>query len=66
MSDRPVVIFRDGRLYLDYAGTYQPVSRMSVALLAQTQSTLRCPEAQEVVRQCQEALKQYAAMEESK
>jgi hypothetical protein len=39
---------------------------MSVALMAERQSTLRCPEAREAVKQCQEALKQFAAMEEAK
>ena len=66
MTARPLAIFRDGQLWLDDCGAYSPASRMSVALMAQRQSTLRCPEAQEVVRQCQEALKQFAAMEEAK
>jgi len=59
-------MFRDGQLWLDDCGVYSPASRMSVALMAERQSTLRCPEAQEATRQCQEALKQFAAMEEAK
>jgi len=66
MTDQPVAIFRDGKLWLADVFAYEPASRMSVALMAQRQSTLNCPEAREVVRQCQEALKQFAAMEEAK
>lgn len=66
MTDRPVAKFEAGELWLDDCGVYRTASRMSVAIMAQTQSTLRCPEAREVVRQCQEALKQFAAMEEAK
>ena len=66
MTDQPVAIFRDGQLWLADGGAYSPASRMSVALMAQRQSTLNCPEAREVVRSCQEALKQFAAMEEAK
>lgn len=66
MTARPVAKFEDGELWLDDCGVYRTTSRMSVALMAQRQSTLRCPEAQEATRQCQEALKQFAAMEEAK
>lgn len=66
MTDRPVAKFENGRLWLLDANAYEPASRMSVALMAQTQSTLNCPEAREAVKQCQEALKQFAAMEEAK
>jgi hypothetical protein len=66
MSDRPVAKYEGGLLWLDDAGVYCPASRMSIAIMAKNQSTLRCPEAREVTRQCQEALKQYAAMEEAK
>jgi len=59
MSERPLAIFRDGQLWLDDYGAYSPASRMSVALMAQRQSTLRCPEAQEATRQCQQALVEY-------
>lgn len=66
MNDQPVAIFRDGQLWLDRAGTYKPAKRHEVALMAINQSSLRCPEAREATRSCQEALKQFAAMEEAK
>lgn len=66
MTGRPIVIHRDGKLYLDTAYGYEPAKRYEVAIMAQRQSTLRCPEAREATRQCQEALKQFAAMEEAK
>ena len=66
MTGRPLAKFEDGRLWLDSPYGYKPAKRYEVAIMAQTQSTLRCPEAREVVRQCQEALKQFAAMEEAK
>ena len=66
MTDRPVAKFEAGELWLDQAGTYKPAKRHEVALMAIIQSTLRCPEAQEAARQCQQALKQFAAMEEAK
>jgi hypothetical protein len=66
MTVRSVAIFRDGQLWLDDCGAYSPASRMSVALMAERQSSLRCPEAREATRQCNEALKQFAAMEEAK
>ena len=66
MTERAVVKYEDGLLWLDDAGVYCPASRMSIAIMAKNQSTLRCPEAREIVRQCQEALKQFAAMEEAK
>ena len=66
MTVRPIARFHEGRLWLLDANAYESASRMSVALMAERQSTLRCPEAREAVRQCQEALEQFAAMEEAK
>jgi len=66
MTDRPVAKFEAGELWLDSPYDYKPAKRYEVAIMAQTQATLRCPEAREVVRQCQQALKQFAAMEEAK
>lgn len=66
MSDRPVAKYEDGRLWLDTPYGYSSTERYHVAMMAQTQSTLHCPEAREVVRQCNEALKQFAAKEEAK
>jgi len=71
MTDRPLIIFREGQLWKDHGGHYYPASRFSVVMTRETFLTRPGPDAERYAKECQKALNQYeeaqrAAMEEAK
>jgi hypothetical protein len=66
MIDRPIAIYKDGKLYLDDAGAYEPVSKLRVILMRERMLSGNNEFGNQKARECTEALKQYAAMEEAK
>ncbi len=66
MTDRPLCIFKDGKFFKDFGGTYYPTDRFNVVMTREMFLTRTDVNAERYVKDCQEALKQFAAMEEAK
>ena len=66
MTDRPLVIFKDGKFFKDFGGTYYPTDRFNVVMTREMFLTRTDANAERYVKDCNEALKQFAAMEEAK
>lgn len=66
MTDRPLVKYEDGKFFKDVGGTYYPTDRFNVVMTREMFLTRADVNAERYVKDCQEALKQFAAMEESK
>ena len=73
MTDRALCVFRDGKLWIDDGGVYEPTSRFRVVLMREhflqrtrEVSGMPAPLSAQYAADCQEALKQFAAMEEAK
>ncbi len=66
MTDRPIAICRDGKLYLDDAGVYEPAPKFRVILMRERMLSGNNEFGNQKARECTEALKQFAAMEEVK
>lgn len=66
MTARPLAKFEDGRLWLDYGGVYEKSSKFAVIMKREIMLSLSGPDAARKAADCQEALKQFAAMEEAK
>lgn len=66
MTDRPIAKFENGNLWLLDAGAYEPKPMHHVLMMKQAMKNRDDSEAKRYVRECEEALKQFAAMEEAK
>tara|TARA_R110000868_G_scaffold20938_5_gene87762 strand:+ start:2718 stop:2918 length:201 start_codon:yes stop_codon:yes gene_type:complete len=66
MTDRPLVKYEDGKFFKDFGGTYYPTDRFNVVMTREMFLTRTDVNAERYVKDCNEALKQYAAMEEAK
>lgn len=66
MINRPLAKFEDGRLWMLDAGAYEPKPMFHVLMMKQAMELRDGPEAERYTRECTEALKQFAAMEEAK
>ena len=71
MTDRPLCIFKDGKFFKDFGGTYYPTDRFNVVMTRELFMTRTGPDAERYSKECQKALNQYeeaqrAAMEEAK
>ena len=66
MSDRPIAIYKDGKLWMDDVGAYEPASKLRVILMRERMLSGNNAFGNQKARECTEALEQYAAMEEAK
>lgn len=67
MTERPLVIFKGGKLLKDFGGVYYPTERFNVVMTRELFLTRTDVNAERYVKDCQQALDQYnAAMEEAK
>ena len=74
MTERPLCIFRDGKLWIDDGGVYEPTYRFRVVLMREhflqrtrEVSGMPSPLSARYAAECQDALNQYqSAMEEAK
>ena len=66
MLDRPIAIYKDGKLWMDDVGAYEPASKLRVILMRERMLSGNNAFGNQKARECTEALEQYAAMEEAK
>lgn len=66
MTDRPLAICRDGKLYLDNGfPDYYPASRFSVVMRREIMLSLSGPDAARKAAECQAALTEYEKQRET-
>lgn len=67
MSVRPLAIYRDGQLWLDDGGIYEPALKFSVITMRDKMRGWKSEFGNQKADECQAALDQFnAAMEEAK